>query len=150
MDRVQTDNFTPRPLVRLQNYLAELKPCKNVDDKTLSLNEVIRSCKTEMYHYARVSGLHVLECVMDTALSAVKREQLEEASNVCTNFCFTLMNKYLLLYQLLYRVVSFNSPHSLHRCTFKYKLMYLFVAGPPIVSTTSAFSSCHGLGSIGW
>ncbi|WJX41875.1 hypothetical protein P8452_29169 [Trifolium repens] len=86
MDRVQTDNFTPRPLVRLQNYLAELKPCKNVDDKTLSLNEVIRSCKTEMYHYARVSGLHVLECVMDTALSAVKREQLEEASNVLQLF----------------------------------------------------------------
>jgi zinc finger FYVE domain-containing protein 26 len=105
MDRVQTDNFTPQPLVRLQNYLAELKPGKNLDDKTLSLNEVIRSCKTEMYHYARVSGLHVLECVMDTALSAVKREQLEEASNVCTNFCFTITNKYLLLYELLYRAI---------------------------------------------
>ncbi|CAJ2643410.1 unnamed protein product [Trifolium pratense] len=86
MDRVQTDNFTPRPLVRLQNYLAELKPVKNLDDKTLSLNEVIRSCKTEMYHYARISGLHVLECVMDTALFAVKREQLEEASNVLQLF----------------------------------------------------------------
>lgn len=88
MDRVQTDNFIPRPLVRLKKYLAELKPGKNLDDMALSLNEVIRSCKTEMYHYARVSGLHVLECIMDTALSAVKREQLEEASNVCANFCF--------------------------------------------------------------
>ncbi|MCI01593.1 leucine-rich repeat-containing protein, partial [Trifolium medium] len=42
MDRVQTDNFTPRPLVRLQNYLAELKPGKNLDDKRLSLNEVLQ------------------------------------------------------------------------------------------------------------
>lgn len=103
VDRVQTENFTPRPLVRLQNYLAEPKPGTNLDDKILSLNEVIRSCKTEMYHYARVSGVHVLECIMDTALSAVKREHLEEASSVCANFC-TLMNKYLLLYQLLHPV----------------------------------------------
>ncbi|CAL5205097.1 unnamed protein product [Lathyrus oleraceus] len=86
IDRGQTDDFTPRPLARLQNYLAELKPGHNLDDKTLSLNEVIRLCKTEMYHYARVSGLHVLECIMDTALSAVKREQLEEASNVLQLF----------------------------------------------------------------
>ena len=88
MDRVQTDNFIPRPLVRLQRYLAELKPSKNVDGEALVLNEVVRSCKTEMYHYARVSGLHVLECIMDTSLSAVKREQLEEASNVCAFFFF--------------------------------------------------------------
>ncbi|XP_027357114.1 uncharacterized protein LOC113866403 isoform X2 [Abrus precatorius] len=86
MDRVQTENFIPRPLVHLQRYLAELKPGKNSDDKALFLNEVIRSCKTEMYHYARVSGLHVLECIMDTALSAVKKEQLEEASNVLQLF----------------------------------------------------------------
>lgn len=86
VDRVQTENFTPRPLVRLQNYLAEPKPGTNLDDKTSSLNEVIRSCKTEMYHYARVSGVHVLESIMDTALSAVKREHLEEASSVLQLF----------------------------------------------------------------
>ncbi|KAI7994948.1 hypothetical protein LOK49_LG11G01633 [Camellia lanceoleosa] len=44
------------------------------------------SCMSDMYHYARVSGLHVLECVMDTALSAVKREQLQEASTVLSLF----------------------------------------------------------------
>lgn len=85
-DRVQTDSFIPHPLVRLQKYLAELKPGKNIDEMALSLNEVVRSCKTEMYHFARVSGVHVLECIMDTALSAVKREQLEEASNVLQLF----------------------------------------------------------------
>lgn len=87
-DRVQTDSFIPHPLVRLQKYLAELKPGKNIDEMALSLNEVVRSCKTEMYHFARVSGVHVLECIMDTALSAVKREQLEEASNVCAHSCY--------------------------------------------------------------
>ncbi|KAK7283046.1 hypothetical protein RIF29_12273 [Crotalaria pallida] len=86
MDKVQTDNFIPRPLVRLQRYLTEMEPSKHVDDKASFLNEVIGSCKTEMYHYARVSGLHVLDCIMETALSAVKREQLEEASNVLQLF----------------------------------------------------------------
>lgn len=88
MERVQTENFIPHPLVRLQRYLEEVKSGKISDDKALFLNEVIRYCKADMYHYARVSGLHVLECIMDTALSAVKREQLDEASNVCANFCY--------------------------------------------------------------
>lgn len=86
MDRVQTENFIPHPLVRLQRYLEELKSGKISDDKALFLNEVIRYCKADMYHYARVSGLHVLDCIMDTALSAVKREQLDEASNVLQLF----------------------------------------------------------------
>ncbi|KAG5045249.1 hypothetical protein JHK82_014634 [Glycine max] len=86
MDRVQTENFIPHPLVRLQRYLEEVKSGKNSDDKALFLNEVIRYCKTDMYHYARVSGLHVLECIMDTALSAVKREQLDVAGNVLQLF----------------------------------------------------------------
>lgn len=85
IDRVQTENFIPHPLVRLQKYLEEVKCGKNSDDTALSLNDVIRYCKTNMYHYARVSGLHVLECIVDTSLSAVKREQLDEASNVRTH-----------------------------------------------------------------
>ncbi|MED6195197.1 hypothetical protein PIB30_035809, partial [Stylosanthes scabra] len=86
MDRVQSDKFIPRPLVCLQRYVAELKASKNLNGEVLFPSEVIRACKTEMYHYARVSGLHVLECVMNTALSAVEREQLEEASNVLQLF----------------------------------------------------------------
>ncbi|BAT78232.1 hypothetical protein LR48_Vigan04g211500 [Vigna angularis] len=86
IDRVQTENFIPHPLVRLQKYLEEVKSGENSDDKTLPLNDVIRHCKTSMYHYARVSGLHVLECIMDTSLSSVKREQLDEASNVLQLF----------------------------------------------------------------
>lgn len=86
--RAQTDNSIPPPLMRFQRVYKELKVGQDADDMTLFLNKVISSCKTEMYHYARVSGLHVLECIMDTALSAVKREQLEEARNVCAYFCY--------------------------------------------------------------
>ncbi|KAF8019285.1 hypothetical protein BT93_G0073 [Corymbia citriodora subsp. variegata] len=39
-----------------------------------------------MYHCPRVCRLHVLECVMDTTISLVKRQQLEEASNVLLLF----------------------------------------------------------------
>ncbi|XP_054798123.1 uncharacterized protein LOC129303101 isoform X2 [Prosopis cineraria] len=84
--RAQTDNSVPPPLVRFLRYCTELRLHQVVDDKTIFLNKVVSSCKAEMYHYARVSGLHVLECVMDTALSAVKREQLEEASNALQLF----------------------------------------------------------------
>ncbi|KAF7830212.1 Protein isoform A [Senna tora] len=84
--RAQTDNFVPPPLVRFLRDYVELKRGQDVDDKAFFLNKVISSCKKEMYHYARISGLHVLECIMDTALSAVKREQLEEASNVLQLF----------------------------------------------------------------
>ncbi|KAI9106384.1 hypothetical protein K1719_021912 [Acacia pycnantha] len=84
--RAQTDNFLPPPLARFLRYCSELKLHQDVDDKTPFLNKVVNSCKAEMYHYARVSGLHVLECIMDAALSAVKREQLEEASNALQLF----------------------------------------------------------------
>ncbi|CAJ1973780.1 unnamed protein product [Sphenostylis stenocarpa] len=86
IDRAQIEYFIPRPLVRFQKYLEDVKSGKNSDDKALFMNEVIRYCKTDMYHYARVSGLHVLECIMDTSLSAVKREQLDEASNILQLF----------------------------------------------------------------
>lgn len=76
------NNQIPPPLERLQRYHAELNP----DTETSTFNTVVGFCMRDMYHYARVSGLHVLECVMDTALSAVKREQLQEASNVCAQF----------------------------------------------------------------
>ncbi|XP_028950379.2 uncharacterized protein [Malus domestica] len=80
------DNQIPPPLERLQRYLAGLNPEADVSDQTCTFNTVAGFCMRDMYHYARVSGLHVLECVMDTALSAVKREQLQEASNILLLF----------------------------------------------------------------
>ncbi|PWA99078.1 hypothetical protein CTI12_AA013230 [Artemisia annua] len=51
-------------------------------DQTSSFKSEIFTCMRDMNYYARISGLHVLECVMDVALAAVKREHLEEASNI--------------------------------------------------------------------
>ncbi|KAK9273852.1 hypothetical protein L1049_018664 [Liquidambar formosana] len=86
MYKTLENNQIPPPLERFEKYFVELKPDSNLNDKTSSLKMAINSCMRDMYHYARVSGLHILECVMDTALSAVKREQLQEARNVLTLF----------------------------------------------------------------
>lgn len=82
--RASDANFAPPPLQHLQKYFgpSNLESAANLDGHS-SQSMAIRSCLRDMYHYARVSGLHILECVMDTSLSAVKREQLQEASNVC-------------------------------------------------------------------
>lgn len=80
------NNQIPPPLECFQRYVEELNLDSDLCKKTSSLNTVVSVCLRDMYHYARVSGQHVLECVMDTALSAVKRDQLQEASNVCVQF----------------------------------------------------------------
>ncbi|XP_048494067.1 uncharacterized protein LOC104887752 isoform X2 [Beta vulgaris subsp. vulgaris] len=63
------------------------KKLGNYDDgNSLSFNLEITACMRDLYHYARVAGLHVLECIMETVLLAVKNEQLEEASCVVSLF----------------------------------------------------------------
>lgn len=84
--RALDNNQIPPPLEHFQKYIVELMPGTDPSDSSSSLSTTVSSCMREMYHYARVSGLHVLECIMDTALSAIKREQLQEASNVCIQF----------------------------------------------------------------
>ncbi|KAI8568864.1 hypothetical protein RHMOL_Rhmol02G0233700 [Rhododendron molle] len=86
MFRVADNNQISPPLEHLQSFMANLEPEINPDERASSLRMATFSCMRDMYHYARVSGLHVLECVMDTALSAVKREQLLEASTVLSLF----------------------------------------------------------------
>ncbi|PSS01176.1 hypothetical protein CEY00_Acc22534, partial [Actinidia chinensis var. chinensis] len=84
--RSADNNQIPPPLEHLLSFIANLKPEINPDERALTLRMATCSCMRDMYHYARVSGLHLLECVMDTALSAVKREQLQEASIVLSLF----------------------------------------------------------------
>ncbi|XP_031125569.1 uncharacterized protein LOC116027922 [Ipomoea triloba] len=74
------------PLLRLQNFIRELKPDTDSNERARLLDTAVSSCMREMYHYARVSGLHVLECVMHTALSALRKEELQEASSVLLLF----------------------------------------------------------------
>ncbi|XP_038897971.1 uncharacterized protein LOC120085832 isoform X2 [Benincasa hispida] len=80
--RVLDNNQIPLPIQRFLIYVTELKPEINLDEKTAYLTKAIFSCMSDLYHYARVSGSHVLECIMDAALSAVKRTELQEANNV--------------------------------------------------------------------
>lgn len=94
----------PPPLERFQRYLVELESNEDRYDKSSSLNMAVTYCTRDMYHYARVSGLHVLDCVLESALSAVKREQLQEASNVCVQF-------YVLIEEKFYLSSSHHTPH---------------------------------------
>lgn len=80
------NNQIPPPLECFQRYVEGLKLDSDLCNKAPSLNSAVSCCLRDMYHYARVSGQHVLESVMNTALSALKREQLQEASNVCVQF----------------------------------------------------------------
>ncbi|KAG6770661.1 hypothetical protein POTOM_026350 [Populus tomentosa] len=86
MSRAHADKQIPLPLEHFQGYLMEMKLDEDSNDPSFSLSRAVSICMREMYHYARVSEVHVLECFMDTALSAVKREQLQEASYFLTPF----------------------------------------------------------------
>ncbi|GMI92528.1 hypothetical protein like AT2G25730 [Hibiscus trionum] len=86
MHRSLDNNQIPPPLEHFQMYLAELKPNADLNNKHWPLNMAASSCMRDLFHYARISGLHVLECVMNTALSAIKRENIEEATNVLVLF----------------------------------------------------------------
>lgn len=83
MHRGLDNNQIPLPVQRFLSYIMELKPEIDLDEKTMYITKAIFSCMRDLYHYARVSGSHVLECIVDAALSAVKRTELQEANNVC-------------------------------------------------------------------
>ncbi|XP_010472597.1 PREDICTED: uncharacterized protein LOC104752215 [Camelina sativa] len=76
----------PLPLECFRRYLVDLKAERNVEEKCSPMSRAINSCLRDMYHYARLSGSHVLECVMCAALSSVKKEKLQEADDVLTLF----------------------------------------------------------------
>ncbi|XP_022976078.1 uncharacterized protein LOC111476590 isoform X1 [Cucurbita maxima] len=86
MHRGPDNNQIPLPMQRFLSNIMELKPEMNLDEKTACLTKAIFSCMRDLYHYARVSGSHVLECIMDAALSAVKRTELQEANHVLLLF----------------------------------------------------------------
>lgn len=72
-------------LFPLQNYLMALNLGRTTGLDNQKFHTMIaHSCMGDMYQYARLSGAHILESVMNCALSAIKREQLQEACDVCT------------------------------------------------------------------
>lgn len=76
------NNQIPLPIQRLLTFFAELKPEASSKETPLSLKIATASCMRDLYHYARVRGLHALECIIDTALSLVQSEKLQEACEV--------------------------------------------------------------------
>ncbi|XP_021275656.1 uncharacterized protein LOC110410336 [Herrania umbratica] len=84
--RALDNNQIPPPLDHFQKHLVEFKLDADLNDKHLPLSMAASSCLRDMFHYARISGLHILECVMNTALSAIKREHIQEATNALVLF----------------------------------------------------------------
>lgn len=81
--RVLDNKEIPPPLDNFKKLLSDSKQQTDLTQKTLPTKMIINACTRDMYHYSRVCRFHVLECIMDTALSAIKKQDIEEASNVC-------------------------------------------------------------------
>ncbi|KAK8453043.1 hypothetical protein SEVIR_5G218000v4 [Setaria viridis] len=81
---VSDANGMPLPFTKFVETLS-LERGTDSDDRTL-LDAAITSCKKDLYHYCRLSGKHMLEVVLETALSSIKREQLQEAVDVVSLF----------------------------------------------------------------
>ncbi|CAI0408532.1 unnamed protein product [Linum tenue] len=77
--RTLDNSRVPPPLERFKRYLAEIRADAALSEP--SLNTAASLGMRDMYHYARVSGLHVLECIMDTALSIIRKDELQEAND---------------------------------------------------------------------
>ncbi|XP_064990639.1 uncharacterized protein LOC135628052 isoform X1 [Musa acuminata AAA Group] len=84
LHRISDANSIPLPLKKYLETLSS-ESVDILDGKTPS-SMAIKSCMRDLYHYARISGIHVLECIVDTALSAIKREHLQEAGHVLSLF----------------------------------------------------------------
>lgn len=80
--RASESGRTHIPLHRFQNYATQWNQEAASGNKNSCLSIGSTSCMREMYHYARVSGSHIFECVIDAALGAIRTEQLQKASNV--------------------------------------------------------------------
>ncbi|OWM71925.1 hypothetical protein CDL15_Pgr017808 [Punica granatum] len=86
----------PPPLDAFQKLLLESEPETESTSKMLLTKTAVNACTRDMYHYARVCRFHVLECIMDAALSTVKKQDIEEARNVSAEIiAFALVNQIL-------------------------------------------------------
>ena len=90
-----SDNHILPPLKQFQYQVQNQRVGDSSDANSFSSKMAMSACMRDVYHYARVAGLHFFECIMDTALSAVKNELLEEASCVSPSVLF-LTNYFIL------------------------------------------------------
>ncbi|XP_042002823.1 uncharacterized protein LOC121752018 isoform X2 [Salvia splendens] len=76
----------PLPLLRLHKFIAQLMPDTVSAETPVPLKVATSLCMRDMCHYARIRGLHVLGCVMDTALYLVRTEQIQKACQILMLF----------------------------------------------------------------
>ncbi|XP_020106086.1 uncharacterized protein LOC109722433 isoform X2 [Ananas comosus] len=81
--RISDASLIPLPLKKFLQTLAGEKVA-NADGNISTV--AIRSFMRDLYHYARNSKTHVLKLIVDTSLSAISREQLEEANDIVSLF----------------------------------------------------------------
>lgn len=88
VNRVSNEYSFPPPLQKLNRSLQALHSgCMPISENiSIVEGQLVSSCKQELYHFARISGEHVMEIVLKAALFAVKSERLQEASNVLALF----------------------------------------------------------------
>lgn len=84
------EELFPPPLERLHQRLQQLRNGGPLAPQALPMTEMsaIRVCLKELFQYARVEKAHVLELVVEAALSSIKDRQLQRAADVRLYFYF--------------------------------------------------------------
>ncbi|KAL3693637.1 hypothetical protein R1sor_007288 [Riccia sorocarpa] len=84
-NRAGAEHSLPPPLEKLHKQLQ--RPRTVTSTSMISTDTVaIRTCKVDLYQYARVVGEHVLEVVVEAAFSSIKALQLQKAADVLAPF----------------------------------------------------------------
>ncbi|BBN06274.1 zinc finger FYVE domain-containing protein 26 [Marchantia polymorpha subsp. ruderalis] len=84
-NRTGAGNILPPPLERLHKQLQRPRPVISTSIVSTDASS-IRTCKVDMFQYARVVGEHVLEAVMEASFNSIKVLQIQKAADVLAPF----------------------------------------------------------------
>ncbi|OEL36388.1 hypothetical protein BAE44_0002592 [Dichanthelium oligosanthes] len=150
---VSDANGMPLPFTKFLETLS-LERDNDSDDRTL-LDAAITSCKKDLYHYCRLSGKHMLEVVLEIALSSIKKEQLQEAVDVVSLFPLLQPLVAVLGWDILkvYGLMLFRNFFSLTITQvlfdvvpgIKFQDAIELVGMQPLPSTTAAWKRMHDI-----
>lgn len=91
------------------------------------------SCMRDLYHYSRVLEKHVLEIVVETSLSLIRKEQLQEANDVCGFFFFIRLI-------FMTNILKFISKSQIQTIHFSYLLFFFYIFD--VLSFEACFLLC--------
>ncbi|KAG6557384.1 hypothetical protein Mapa_000653 [Marchantia paleacea] len=84
-NRTGAGNPLPPPLEKLHKQLQRPRPVTATSIVSTDASS-IRTCKVDMFQYARVVGEHVLEAVVEASFNSIKVLQLQKAADVLAPF----------------------------------------------------------------